>query len=380
MKFFLVGGAVRDKLMGVDPKDRDYVVVNGSAEELKKLGLDEVGQKFPIFIHPKTRDEYALARKETLEEDLSHRDLTMNAIAESRDGKLIDPFGGINDIQNKIIRHVVPGFAEDPLRVFRVARFATKYADFTIAPETIELMKEVVQTPEFLQIAPERVFNELKLALSYEQPSRFFKVLKEVGGLRHFFEEIAQLIDVPQNEKYHPEGDAFIHTMLVLDHASILSVDLKVRFSALVHDLGKGATPKKTLPKHIGHEARGIDLVKRISRRLLIPNDWLELALIVTKQHLKVHRLQEMKASTIVDMFYEMDAFRKPYLVNQLALACNADNLGKLRKDYPQGNLLKEYFEVIKVSPHFPSQLQGRAIADEIRLQRIQSLKSHLKP
>lgn len=378
MKVYLVGGAVRDELMGRIPKDRDFVVTESSPDEMLRLGYFQVGQSFSIFLNPKTRDEYALARGESLIEDLERRDLTINAMARSEEGELIDPFQGQKDIENKILRHVSSAFCDDPLRIFRIARFKTYYPDFEIAEETSSLIKNLVGTKEFKELSTERIFTEMKLALKTKNPSVFFQTLLKLDALDYHFPELKRLVGVPQRAEYHPEGDAWIHTMLVLDHAADLSSDLPLRYSALVHDLGKGVTPQKVLPRHIGHEEAGIPLVKRLSKRLKVPNEWLEAAVVVTKFHLRVHRIFEMKASSIVRMFYEMDAFRKPYLVKTLALCCEADDMGKLKDSVPQGRYLEECFEKIKdislgeISPT----LTGKAIGDEIRARRVRRLSS----
>jgi tRNA nucleotidyltransferase (CCA-adding enzyme) len=378
MKVYLVGGAVRDELMGKIPKDKDYVVTDSSPREMRELGYLQVGQSFSIFLNPKTREEYALARGESLIEDLARRDLTINALARSEEGELIDPFHGQRDIKNKILRHVSSAFADDPLRIFRIARFLAYNPDFEIAEETSALIKTLVETSEFKELSTERIFTEMKLALKTRKPSLFFQTLLKLGALKYHFPELQNLIGVPQRAEYHPEGDAWVHTMLVLDHAADLSQDLPLRYSALVHDLGKGVTPKKVLPRHIGHEEAGIPLVKRISKRLKVPNDWLEAAVVVTRFHLRVHRIFEMKASSIVRMFYEMDAFRKPYLVKTLALGCEADDMGKMKEAVPQGRYLEECFEKIKdiSMEEIPSSLTGKAIGDEIRARRVRRLSS----
>lgn len=394
LKIYLVGGAVRDRILGLEPKDLDYVVCQATEEQMIGRGFKKVGSHFPVFLHPETGDEYALARKEiksdgsnefefdtnnvSLEEDLSRRDLTINSIAMNESGMVYyDPFGGIKDLDSKILRHTSHAFIEDPLRVFRVARFAARFTDFTIHPNTLEIMKRLVGTPEFKQLSNERVFGEMEKALKQKEPSRFFEVLREVGGLDYFFPELKRLIDVPQKTEYHPEGCAWTHTMLVLDYAAGSNSDIRCVYSALVHDLGKGITPIEKLPSHPGHEEAGLPLVKAMSERLHVPNDWTEAALVVTEQHLKVHRLLEMKASSIVRIFYEMDAFRKPYLVEILARTCRADDMGKENEDYKQGDLLVNYFEMVKNIgfKDIRSGLKGEAISNEIRAERVRKLK-----
>ena len=399
MKIYLVGGAVRDRILGLDPKDLDYVVTGSTTEEMSALGYKQVGAHFPVFLHPQSGDEYALARKETkvteqvlnsdfkfdtfnvsLEDDLARRDLTINSIAMD-ENTYIDPFNGIEDLKNKILRHTSPAFIEDPLRVLRVARFAARFDDFIIHPSTIEIMKKLVNTPEFRQLSSERVFGEMNKALKQKKPSRFFEVLKEVGGLDHFFPELKQLIDIPQRPEYHPEGCVWTHTMLVVDHAASANSDIRCVYSALVHDLGKGITPAEKLPSHTGHEEAGLPLVRAMGERLHVPNDWTEAALVVTAHHLKIHRLKEMRANSIVKMFYEIDAFRKPHLVSLLARCCEADDMGKNRADYDNGILLEEYFKTVRdISfKDIREGLKGKAIAHEIRSERVRMLSNIMK-
>lgn len=380
MDIFLVGGAVRDKLLSLEPKDKDYVVLNSSSEELKALGFQQVGNSFSIFLHPKTKEEYALPRGGNLEEDLLKRDLTINSMALSENGELIDPFGGRADLENKILRHVSPYFNEDPLRVFRVFRFKTLHPEFSIAPETLSLISELVKSEAFKRIIPERIFQELKIVMESEKPSIFFEGLRSVDGLNIYFKELEDLIGVPQTLKYHPEGDAWIHTMLVLDEAARISQDVLVRYSALVHDFGKGTTPKKILPRHIGHEESGVKLVKAFGQRLMIPSEWTKAAVVVTRFHLRVHMLKEMKANTIVRMFYEMDAFRKPFLVKVLSDACRADEMGKLKDPLTSSSKLETYFEVIKSigASHVSQDHRGEAVGEAIRAERVRKLKDFM--
>lgn len=378
MKIFQVGGAVRDSLLGVPPKDRDWIIVDTTESELLEKGFQKVGLGFPVFLHPITREEHVLLEDGDLRRDLERRDLTINAMAIDESGALLDYFGGQNDLQQKILRHTSASFEEDPLRVLRVARFRARYPEFSIAPETMSLMRQIAGSIGYQAILSERIFTELRLALKSARPSVFFEVLKSVNALKPHFKELNDLIDVPQRALYHPEGDCWTHTMLVLDQAATLTEDLPTRFAALVHDLGKGVTPKKILPKHIAHEENGLPLVKDFSSRLRVPNDWLESALVVTKFHLRVHRLREMKASTIVRMFYEMDAFRKPHLVEILALACEADNLGKLRPTYEEGALLRRFFKAAQVvrAGDLVSVFGGAKLGEAIREERIKAVKS----
>lgn len=332
MQFYKVGGAVRDKLLNRKVVDYDYVVVGATIEEMLSAGYTPVGKDFPVFLHPKTHDQYALARTErkmakgyhgfqffadkdvTLEEDLVRRDLTINAIAEDKDGNLYDPYHGIEDLNNRVLRHVSPAFAEDPLRVLRVARFAARYADygFTIADETMSLMQCLVDNDEVDALVAERVWQEVEKALSDENCWIFFKVLRQCDALKRLFPEIERLFGVPQSKQWHPEVDTGIHTLMVLEQASRLSKDPVVRFAALLHDLGKGITPKQEWPRHIAHESRGVPLVEALCQRLKVPKHFSALAVLVTKYHLNYHRIEELKASTIVDLFSKLDAFRRP--------------------------------------------------------------------
>lgn len=404
MKIYLVGGAVRDKLLGMDSKDKDYVVVGSSRDEMLQAGFEEVGKAFPVFLHPENKCEYALARKEkknynsstnphcnfdfevkdvTLEEDLWRRDLTINAIAAETDNSnldsIIDPYGGVEDLINKVLRHVSDAFIEDPLRVLRVARFAAKLPDFKIAEETLELMKDIVKSEEFKSLSEERVLIEMMKALETEKPSIFFEVLKDIDGLKYFFPELHNLIDVPQNPTYHPEGDCWVHTMLVLDKASEFK-DMRITFAALAHDLGKGITPEEILPAHHNHEEEGVPLVEEFCKRLKVPNNLRDCAKIVTRYHLKVHRIKEMTPNSIVKMFYNMDAFRNEHYIPVLARACEADDFGKLKGKVDQGILLEKYFDVVKdVSfKDIRQDLKGEAIGNEIRAERVRRLKKFI--
>lgn len=401
MEMYLVGGAVRDSIMGLIAQDRDFVVVGSSDEEMIEKGYTKVGRSFSVFLDSEGQ-EYALARREkkipgnnphlsfecetsnvTLREDLYRRDLTINAMVQDlRDTDLIiDFFGGIQDIEDKVFRHISPAFSEDPLRVLRVARFAAKFPDFTVAPETMHFMRKVVQTEEFKSLSKERILGELRKAFCYPQPSRFFEVLREAGGLGFWFPEIAALEGVPQTPQYHPEGDAYVHTMLVLDSAYKISENHTYReeimYSALVHDLGKGVTSLDLLPKHPGHEEAGLPLVEALSKRLGVPLSWSDAALCVTRNHLRVHRIEQATANSIVRMFYEMDAFRRSWLVPVLARTCEADEHGKNRVDVPQGEILEKCFEVVKDFgfSDIRKDLKGQAIYNEIRAGRVLKLK-----
>lgn len=407
MKIYVVGGFIRDSLLGLNPKDKDYVVVGATKKEMIELGFSEVGNFFPVFLHPKTKQEYALARKErkiskgknphsnfdfeienvTLEEDLKRRDLTINAIALderfndlNNHAALIDPYNGLKDINDKVLRHVSEAFSEDPLRVLRVARFSAKFPDFRIASETLEVMKEIVRGEDFKKLSQERILKEMLGAFRTPKPSNFFEVLKEVGGLEIYFPELHALIDVPQNPEYHPEGDCWVHTMLVLDKSTQFNSEI-ISYACLVHDLGKGITPKEMWPRHIGHEESGIPLVEKFSDRLGVPNSYRQAALIVTKHHLRVHRIEQGNPRSIIRMFYEIDAFRKPELIEILARCCEADDLGKNRENIKQGKILEDYFREIKDIgfKDIRQDLKGEAISHEIRALRVRKLKSYIK-
>lgn len=401
MKIYLVGGCVRDQLLGLKTKDRDWVVVGSTPKEMLELGYRQVGKDFPVFLHPKTNEEYALARTErktsagysgfsfhtaadvTLEEDLIRRDLTINAIALSNKDELIDPFNGMNDIEAKILRHVSPAFVEDPVRILRVARFAARFAElgFQIAEETQQLMAEMVNNGEVDSLVPERVWQETMRALKEKTPARYFEVLRDCGALAKLFPEIDQLWGVPQTEKYHPEIDTGIHTMMVLTQAAKLSNDPKVRFAALVHDLGKGITPKHEWPKHIAHESRGVPLVEALCDRYRIPNDYRELAIIVTKYHLHYHRAAELRDNTFLETLESLDAFRRPERFELFLLACEADSRGRTgyeEQDFEQPNIYRNVFnaaQAINAKELVAKGLQGKEIKDELKKQRILAIK-----
>lgn len=360
---YCVGGAVRDELLKIPTKDRDYVVVGSSADEMLKRGYQAVGKDFPVFLHPKTHEEYALARTErkvskgykgftvhanpdvTLEEDLTRRDFTMNAIAQSADGQLIDPFNGQTDIQNKVIRHVGAAFVEDPVRILRAARFSARFVDFAIAPETMQLMQQMVADGEVDALVAERVWQELAKGLMEEQPSRMFDVLQHCGALPKLIPELSCLWGVPQTEKYHPEIDTGIHVMMALDCAAQHQFSLPVRYAVLMHDLGKGTTPKEVLPRHIGHDVRGAELVTTVSKRLRVPNECRELAYLVAKFHIKAHQVLVMKAETLLKFLMDLDAIRQPDRFEHFLLACEADSRGRLGLEniaLPEADLLRQ--------------------------------------
>ena len=357
MKIYSVGGAVRDALLGLPVRDRDWVVVGTTPEALAAEGYLPVGKDFPVFLHPQTREEYALARTErktaqgyhgfavhaapdvTLEEDLARRDLTINAIAQDAAGVLTDPYGGQRDIQARVLRHVTNAFAEDPVRILRVARFAARFTDFSVAPETLQLMRDMVAAGEVDALVPERVWQELARGLMERQPSRMFEVLRDCGALTKLLPEVDRLWGVPQRAEYHPEVDTGVHLMMVLDMAAQLDAPLPVRFACLGHDLGKGTTPLADLPRHIGHEERSARLLKGLCQRLRVPTDCREIADVVAREHGNIHRSAEFNAAALVRLLERCDAFRKPPRFADILLACECDARGRLglsEQPYPQ--------------------------------------------
>lgn len=361
MQIYMVGGAVRDQLLGRPVNDHDWVVVGATPEQMLAQGYLPVGRDFPVFLHPETREEYALARTErksgrgyrgfvvqsspdvTLEEDLSRRDLTINAIAASADeisaGAVFDPYHGVQDLHNRVLRHVTDAFREDPVRILRVARFAARFTDFTVAPETMQLMREMVAHGEADHLVAERVWQELARGLMEEQPSRMFEVLRDCGALAVLLPEVARLWGVPQRADYHPEVDTGVHLMMVLDMAARLSAPLTVRFACLAHDLGKGTTPAHVLPRHIGHEERSADLLKDVAERLRVPVDCRETAEVVAREHGHVHRSGDLSPAALVRLLERCDALRKPARFADVLLACECDARGRLGFEeaaYPQ--------------------------------------------
>ncbi|WP_343733824.1 multifunctional CCA addition/repair protein [Acidovorax sp.] len=361
MQIYMVGGAVRDKLLGRPVNDHDWVVVGATPEQMLAQGYLPVGRDFPVFLHPETREEYALARTErksgrgyrgfvvqsspdvTLEEDLSRRDLTINSIASSTDEsgatRLFDPYRGENDLHERVLRHVTDAFREDPVRILRVARFAARFTDFTVAPETMQLMREMVEHGEVDHLVPERVWQELARGLMEEKPSRMFEVLRECGALQVLLPEVARLWGVPQRADYHPEVDTGVHLMMVLDMAARLSAPLTVRFACLAHDLGKGTTPADVLPRHIDHETRSAELLKDVAERLRVPVDCRETADVVAREHGHIHRSQDLSAAALVRLLERCDAIRKPERFAEILLACECDARGRLgfeESAYPQ--------------------------------------------
>lgn len=347
MQVYCVGGAVRDELLGLSVQDRDFVVVGSTPTEMEAAGYKPVGKDFPVFLHPNTRDEYALARTErktakgykgfqvhadpdvTLEQDLARRDLTINAIAKDESGHLIDPYSGIQDLKDKVLRHVSPAFSEDPVRILRAARFAARFIDFDVAPATMNLMREMVEKGEVDALVPERVWQEISKGLMEEKPSRMFEVLRACGALKKIMPELDALWGVPQPANHHPEIDTGVHVMMVIDYAASKQYQLPVRFAALMHDLGKGTTPKDLLPRHIGHEQRSVNLLQVLCKRLRVPNDCKELAHIVAKFHGKVHQVEEMRPETLLQFLVETDAIRQPQRFGDFLLACECDIRGR---------------------------------------------------
>ena len=348
MQIYVVGGAVRDDLLGRANADRDYVVVGATPEAMLARGFRPVGKDFPVFLHPETQEEYALARTErktgrgyhgfafhaapevTLEEDLGRRDLTINAIARDAEGRLVDPFAGQRDIEARVLRHVGPAFAEDPVRILRLARFAARFTDFSVAPDTMVLMRDMVAAGEADYLVAERVWQELAKGLMEAKPSRMFEVLRECGALKRLLPEVDALFGVPQRAEYHPEIDAGIHTMMVIDQSARRGFELPVRFAALTHDLGKATTPADVLPRHIGHEDRSARLTTALCERLRVPNDCRDLALLMARQHGNIHRAADLRATTIVRLFETSDALRRPERFRQLLNACLCDFTGRL--------------------------------------------------
>ncbi|MHB1215433.1 MAG: multifunctional CCA addition/repair protein [Thiobacillus sp.] len=363
MKTYIVGGAVRDRLLGLPVVDRDHVVVGATPDAMVALGFQPVGKDFPVFLHPKTHEEYALARTErksghgykgftvyaapevTLEADLQRRDLTINAMAEDETGALIDPHGGQRDLAARVFRHVSAAFAEDPVRILRVARFAARFTDFAVAPETLALMRQMVDNGEVDALVPERVWQEVARGLMEVQPSRMFQVLRDCGALARLLPEIDRLFGVPQPPQHHPEIDTGVHVMLVVDWAARQGASLPVRFAALTHDLGKGATLPEHWPSHHGHEAKSVELVRVLSERIRVPADCRDLAVAVARDHGNVHRALELRPGTIVELLERVDAFRRPERFEAFLLACECDFRGRPGyedKPFPAADYLRQ--------------------------------------
>lgn len=402
MQVYLVGGAVRDRLLGRPVKDRDWVVVGATPETLRAQGYKPVGADFPVFLHPQSGEEYALARTErkqgrgyggfvfhtgpevTLEDDLSRRDLTINAMAETADGRLVDPYGGAQDLQDRVLRHVSAAFVEDPLRVLRVARFMARYAaqGFRVAPETRALMQAIAASGELAHLTAERVWQELARALAEPMPSAFLRTLRDCGALARVLPEVDALYGVPQRAEWHPEIDCGVHTQMVVDAAARLAPgDATVGFCALTHDLGKALTPSKILPRHLGHEEGGLPPLNTLCARLRVPRELAASARIVCAEHLNIHRLPELRPASIVDLIGRCDGWRKPGRLQVLALACAADKRGRLGEadtGYPQGELLLACHRAcaaISADPFVARGLGGVAIGEAIRIARIDAVR-----
>lgn len=401
MKIYRVGGAVRDRLLGEPAGDADYVVVGATERDLLEQGFRRVGKDFPVFLHPETGAEYALARTETktapgyrgfavdaspavtLTQDLERRDLTINAMAEDEDGHVIDPFGGRADIEARLLRHVSSAFVEDPVRVLRAARFAARYAGlgFSVAPETLALMRRMVADGEIDALVPERVWAETRKALATERPDVFFAVLRECGALAVVFPEVEALFGVPQPERWHPEIDTGVHVLLVLRMAARLSDDPRVRFAALTHDLGKGTTPPEQWPSHRGHEQRSADLLAGLCERLRVPNEFRELARIVALHHGRCHRALELRPATIVRLLDDCDALRRPDRFERFLLACEADARGRTgleERPYPQAALLRSARDAaaaVTVRDIETNGLDGAAIGARLHQARVAAVR-----
>jgi tRNA nucleotidyltransferase (CCA-adding enzyme) len=401
MKIYLVGGAVRDKLLDYPFKERDWVVVGASPDELLSLGYRQVGKDFPVFLHPVSKDEYALARTErksgkgytgfdcysgpevTLEEDLLRRDLTINAMAEDSEGRIIDPYGGQQDLENRVLRHVSAAFSEDPLRVLRIARFAARYAHlgFRVADETMTLMRQIAASGELEHLVAERLWRELERALSEQSPQVFFEILRECGALAVILPELDRLFGIPQTAAYHPEIDCGIHSLMCLEQAALLSEDLTVRFAALIHDLGKGLTPPAILPKHIGHERKGLKVIEKLCQRIRAPKEFLQLALLTAEYHTHSHRAMELKPATVMKLFKSCDAMRRPERFQRLLLSCEADSKGRLGKEnnpYPQADYLWACLQAcIRITPADLSDpsLKGKELGEALHQLRIAAIK-----
>ncbi|MCX8086084.1 MAG: multifunctional CCA addition/repair protein [Rhodocyclaceae bacterium] len=394
MRIYCVGGAVRDELLGRPVEDRDWVVVGATPEEMLARGFKPVGKDFPVFLHPETHEEYALARTErkhgrgyhgftfhaspevTLEEDLARRDLTINAMAKDEAGRLIDPYGGRRDLEQKRLRHVSPAFAEDPVRILRLARFAARYPDFTVAEETLALARQMVACGEVDALVPERVWQELSRGLMEEKPSRMFATLRACGALVKLLPELERLFGVPQRADFHPEVDSGLHVMLVIDMAARLKLSLPARFAALTHDLGKGTTPAELLPRHHGHEARSVELVEALCARLKVPAECRDLARLVARFHGDVHKAAELRPATRLAILEYCDALRRPARFAEMLSACEADWRGRLGHEeaaYPQARLWQATLAAVQA---VDAAAIARACADPAQIpQRIRAAR-----
>lgn len=410
-KVFKVGGAVRDQLLGLPVNDTDWVVVGATPEQMTARGFVPVGRDFPVFLHPQTHEEYALARTErkngmgyrgfvvhtaadvTLEEDLARRDLTINAIAGPADwtktNELFDPYNGQQDLRDKVLRHVTEAFREDPVRILRLARFAARFTDFSVAPETMDLMHEMVAAGEVDALVPERIWQEISRGLMEEQPSRMFNILRDCGALARLLPELDRLWGVPQRAEYHPEVDTGVHAMMVLDMSARLQAPLPVRFACLCHDLGKGTTPADVLPRHIDHERRSVNLLLQVCERWRVPNDCKELAEVVAREHGNIHRSGDLKPAALLRLLERCDAVRKPERFEQALQACECDARGRLgfeESAYPQRRRLSDALQAALAVETGPvaqaaarSGLKGKAIGDAVSKAREQAIAAHLE-
>ncbi|WP_380180099.1 multifunctional CCA addition/repair protein [Kalamiella sp. sgz302252] len=401
MKSYLVGGAVRDALLNLPVKDKDWVVVGASPAEMLALGFQQVGRDFPVFLHPETQQEYALARTErksgsgytgfvcyaapdvTLEQDLQRRDLTINAIAQDKEGRYYDPYNGRADIDQRLLRHVSAAFNEDPLRVLRVARFAARFAHlgFVIADETLALMRSMAASGELSELTPERVWKETEKALETPTPQVYFQVLRDCGALAVLFPELDNLYGVPAPAKWHPEIDTGVHTLMTLAIAAQLSEEVDVRFATLFHDVGKGLTPPEKWPSHHGHGPAGVPLVEQLCQRLRVPNAIRDLALLVTEFHDLVHTVERQSPETLIALFDRIDAWRKPHRVEQIALTSEADARGRTgfeNNAYPQGDYLRQAFEIVQnvsTKEVVAAGYKGIEVREELTRRRIAALE-----
>ncbi|MHC6528324.1 multifunctional CCA addition/repair protein [Vibrio proteolyticus] len=402
MQVYLVGGAVRDQLLNIAVYDKDWVVVGSDPQQMLDAGFTPVGKDFPVFLHPDTKEEHALARTErktgagykgfdcyfapdvTLEDDLLRRDLTINAMAQDTQGNIIDPYGGQQDLHDRILRHVSAAFVEDPLRVLRVARFAAKLAHlgFRVADETMALMANIAASGELDHLTAERVWQEWHKSLSTSAPQVFLQILRDCGALKHILPELDRLFGVPQPEKWHPEIDTGVHTLMVAEQAAQLSEALPVRFAAQVHDLGKGVTPEKEWPSHKLHCHTGLSLIEQLCERIRIPNEYRDLALAVCAQHSNVHRAAELKPATKLKVLNKLDVWRKPERLNAVLLCCEADHRGRLglkQNPYPQRAIfLRAYHAALNVDVQqvIADGFKGKAIRDELEKRRIEAIKT----
>jgi tRNA nucleotidyltransferase (CCA-adding enzyme) len=404
-KIYLVGGAVRDSQLGLVCHEKDWVVVGASPQQLLSQGYKAVGKDFPVFLHPDSHEEYALARTErkigqgyygfecyfspevTLEEDLMRRDLTINAMAKDLNGDIIDPYGGQKDLAQRLLRHVSAAFSEDPLRILRIARFMARFQPlgFSIAPETLSLMKEMVVAGEVEALVAERVWKEMQRALGEAAPVAFFETLRDCGALERLWPALNKLWGVPQPATWHPEIDTGVHVMMALSVAAQLSPDTRLRFAVLCHDLGKGLTPHDMLPHHRGHEETGVALVQEFCRRYRVPNEYRDLAIHVSRFHTHCHKVQELRSSTLLTTLERLDAFRKPEQFELFLLACEADARGRLgleNRPYPQSEFFRQAYQVAKavpVQPMLEKGLQGLKLGDALHQARAKAIDQALK-